>query len=128
MQRLAADLNRLYATTAALHELDFEVDGFSWIDCHDVEQSVVSWLRRARNGQFVVVVVNFTPVPRRGYRLGVPEAGAYREIFNSDSRHYGGGDVGNSGQLQARTQTWMGRPASLELTLPPLGGIVLVRD
>jgi 1,4-alpha-glucan branching enzyme len=88
---------------------------------------VVSWLRYARDGSHVVVVLNFTPVPRHGYRLGVPEGGAWREAFNSDSHHYGGGDVGNEGQLVAGTQSWMGRPASLELTLPPLGGIVLVR-
>ncbi|MDP2795611.1 MAG: 1,4-alpha-glucan branching protein GlgB [Sulfurisoma sp.] len=125
MQRLVGDLNRLYAATPALYDLDFEHSGFSWIDCHDVEQSVVSWLRYARDGSFVVVVLNFTPVPRRGYRLGVPQGGAYRELFNSDSRHYGGGDVGNDGQLIARPHSWMGRPASIELTLPPLGGIVL---
>jgi 1,4-alpha-glucan branching enzyme len=125
MQRLVGDLNRLYAATPALHDLDFEHSGFSWIDCHDVEQSVVSWLRHARDGSYVVVVLNFTPVPRHGYRLGVPEAAAYRELFNSDSRHYGGSDVGNDGQLLARPHGWMGRPASIELTLPPLGGIVL---
>jgi len=130
MLRLVGDLNRLYAATPALHDLDFEHSGFSWIDCHDVEQSVVSWLRQARDGSYVVVVLNFTPVPRKGYRLGVPEACAYREVFNSDSHHYGGGDVGNAGQLVAQPRSWMGRPASIELTLPPLGGIVLapVRD
>jgi 1,4-alpha-glucan branching enzyme len=125
MQRMVGDLNRLYVATPALHDLDFEHTGFSWIDCHDVEQSVVSWLRYARDGSCVVVVLNFTPVPRKGYRLGVPEACAWREVFNSDSRHYGGGDVGNHGQLAAQPRGWMGRPASLELTLPPLGGIVL---
>jgi len=125
MQRLVGDLNRLYAATPALHDLDFEHAGFSWIDCHDVEQSVVSWLRYARDGSFVAVVLNFTPVPRQGYRLGVPEAGSYRELFNSDSSHYGGGDVGNGGSLQAQPIPWMGRPASIQLTLPPLGGVIL---
>jgi len=125
MQRLVADLNRLYAATPALHDLDFEHSGFSWIDCHDVEQSVVSWLRYARDGSFVVVVLNFTPVPRHGYRLGVPAPGSYRELLNSDSRHYGGSDTGNSGELHTMDQSWMGRPAMLELTLPPLGGVML---
>jgi 1,4-alpha-glucan branching enzyme len=125
MQRLAADLNRLYATTPALYDLDFETGGFSWIDCHDVEQSVVSWLRYARDGSFVAVVMNFTPVPRYAYRLGVPQQGNYRELVNSDSRYFGGGDVGNGGLRATEPQSWMGLPASLQLTLPPLGGIVL---
>jgi len=128
IQRLVLDLNRLYAATPALHQLDFESSGFSWVDCHDVEQSVVSWLRHARDGAFAVVVLNFTPVPRHGYRLGVPESGTYRELLNSDSRHYGGGDAGNSGALVAQPHSWMGQPASLQLTLPPLGGIVLIRS
>ncbi len=125
MQRLAADLNRLHVAIPALHELDFVPGGFSWIDCHDVEQSVVSWLRRARDGSCVVVVMNLTPVPRHGYRLGVPHGGAYREFFNSDSRHYGGSDVGNRGTLQTQPQSWMGHADSLELTLPPLAAVML---
>ncbi|WIM04532.1 MAG: 1,4-alpha-glucan branching protein GlgB [Candidatus Nitricoxidivorans perseverans] len=124
-RRLARDLNHLYAELPALHELDFSHEGFEWIDCHDADQSVVSWLRRARDGRFVVCVLNFTPVPRGGYRLGVPHGGDYREIFNSDSRHYGGGDLGNAGRLFATGQSWMGRPASIELTLPPLAAVFL---
>jgi 1,4-alpha-glucan branching enzyme len=125
-QRLVRDLNHLYVGTPALYDQDFVVEGFSWIDCHDADQSVISWLRWARDGSFAVVILNLTPVPRTGYRIGVPRAGEYRECFNSDSRHYGGSDLGNAGVLVASDQTWMGRPASLVLTLPPLAGLVLV--
>ena len=125
VQALARDLNRLYAAESALHDQDFDVGGFSWIDCHDADQSVIAWLRYARNGDFVVVLLNFTPVPRVGYRIGLPQAGPYRELFNSDSRHYGGSDMGNGDGLMAVGESWMGRPASLTLTLPPLSGLVL---
>jgi 1,4-alpha-glucan branching enzyme len=126
VQRLARDLNRLYRSIGALHELDFEGEGFAWIDCHDADQSVVSFVRRARNGSCVVAVLNFTPVPRHAYRIGVPAAGRYREIFNSDSRYYGGSDVGNSGELETVSEPWMGQPAQLELVLPPLAGLILI--
>ena len=112
----------------ALHELDFEQAGFAWIDCHDESQSVVSFVRRARDGSFAVVVLNFTPVPRHGYRIGVPVPGRYREIFNGDSRYYGGGDVGNNGRLEATSAPWMGQPAQLELALPPLAGLIVMLD
>ncbi len=128
MQGLVRDLNRLYAELPALHDQDFSSAGFSWIDCHDADQSVISWLRHARDGSFVVVVLNLTPVPRQGYRIGVPATGNYRELLNSDSHYYGGGDLGNDGVLAATDQSWMGRPASLVLTLPPLAGIVLARN
>ena len=125
VQRLVRDLNRLYRELAPLHQLDFSHEGFSWIDCHDADQSVISWLRYASDGSFVVVVLNLTPVPRTDYRIGVPTAGEYRELLNSDSRYYGGGDLGNHGGLLAQAETWMGRPASLTVTAPPLAGIVL---
>jgi 1,4-alpha-glucan branching enzyme len=125
VQTLVRDLNRLHRERPEFHELDFSGDGFSWIDCHDADQSVVSWLRLARNGSFAAVVCNFTPIPRHGYRIGVPAAGDYEEVLNSDSRHYGGGDLGNSGLLSAGNRPWMGRPASLELTVPPLAVVVL---
>ncbi|MCK9283490.1 MAG: 1,4-alpha-glucan branching protein GlgB [Rhodocyclaceae bacterium] len=124
-QRLAADLNRLYRRLPALYEQDFDAQGFSWIDCHDADQSVVSWLRFARDGRFVAVVLNFTPVPRIGYRIGVPRSGRYVELFNSDSEHYGGSNLGNGNGLMAESQPWMNRPASLQLTVPPLAGIVI---
>ncbi len=129
-QSLVRDLNRLYVAHAALHDQDFDAAGFSWIDCHDADQSIVGWLRYARDGSFVAVMFNFTPVPRVGYRIGLPQAGRYRELLNSDSAYYGGSDVGNGDSLQTTDEPWMGRPASLALTLPPLSGLVLapVRD
>ncbi len=127
VQQMARDLNRLYRSVGALHELDFEQNGFSWVDCHDADQSVVSFIRRARDGCCAIVVLNFTPVPRHAYRIGVPAAGRYREIFNSDSRYYGGSDVGNSGELESVSEPWMGQPAKLELVLPPLAGLILSR-
>ena len=125
IQRLVCDLNRLYRELPPLHQLDFSHEGFSWIDCHDADKSVISWLRHAEDGGFVVVALNLTPVPRADYRIGVPMAGEYRELLNSDSRYYGGSDMGNDGTLLAQPESWMGRPASLTLTLPPLAGIVL---
>jgi len=124
-QALVRDLNRLYRTLPALNQLDFEAKGFSWIDCHDADQSVVSFLRYARDGSFVVVALNFTPVPRYGYRLGTPTPGLYAEILNSDSAYYGGSNVGNGIGVTAVPEPWMGRPASIEVTLPPLAGVIL---
>jgi 1,4-alpha-glucan branching enzyme len=125
VQLLASQLNHLYINEPALHELDFSAEGFQWIDCHDADQSVVSWIRKARDGSHVVVVLNFTPVPRHGYRLGVPLAQDYVELINSDSASYGGGNLGNGGRVGAVAQPWMGFPASVLLTLPPLGALVL---
>ena len=89
---------------------------------------MISYLRFGDDGSFVVVALNFTPVLRHGYCLGVPLAGRYREIFNSDSRHYGGGDLGNGGVTTAISAPCMGRPAQLSLTLPPLSGLILRHD
>ena len=125
---LVSQLNRLYVGEPALHELDFSPEGFQWIDCHDADQSVVSWLRRSRDGRHVVVVLNFTPVPRHDYRLGVPLNGDYLERLNTDSAHYGGSDVGNTGRVRAEPKPWMGFPASLSLTLPPLAALVLLPE
>ena len=125
VQRLSADLNRLYRDLPALHGQDFDSRGFEWIDCHDSEHSVLAWLRWGGDGSCVVVAVNFTPVPQRGYRLGVPRAGRYVELLNSDSTHYGGSDLGNGGALEAVAGEWMGRPANLQITLPPLAAVLL---
>jgi 1,4-alpha-glucan branching enzyme len=125
VRRLVADLNRLYALQPALHNLDFEVEGFSWIDCHDSAQSVLSFIRRA-GPAVAVVVLNFTPLPRFKYRIGVSRAGEWREAFNSDSAYYGGANVGNAGVARTEPHPWMEHPQSLELSLPPLGGIVLL--
>jgi 1,4-alpha-glucan branching enzyme len=123
--RLARDLNRLYRDTPALHELDHAAEGFAWIDCHDAEQSIICFERRSRNGALVIVILNFTPIPRIGYRIGLPLPGAYDEIFNSDSHYYGGGDVGNGTRTEAEARAWMNRPYSASVTIPPLGAIIL---
>ncbi|HEX9195144.1 MAG TPA: 1,4-alpha-glucan branching protein GlgB [Azonexus sp.] len=128
LQRLSGDLNHLYRDTPALYEQDFSGLGFEWIDCHDSEHSVLSWLRWGRDGSFVVVAVNFTPVPQTAYRLGVPQAGRYVEILNSDSAFYGGSNLGNGGALEACEGEWMNRPANLEITIPPLAAVVLRRE
>jgi 1,4-alpha-glucan branching enzyme len=126
VQQLVRDLNGLHRTDAALHELDFDPAGFAWIDCSDWEQSVVSFVRRARDGSdCVVVVCNFTPVPRHGYRLGVPRAGFYREVVNTDAAVYGGGNVGNAGGVHASATPWQGQPHSVVITLPPLAVVFL---
>ena len=124
MQVLVSDLNRLYRERSELHYHDFEHQGFEWIDCHDASQSVLSYIRRDDAG-FLVVVLNFTPVPRHNYRLGVPMAGHYRELFNSDSEYYGGSNVNNGDGVTADPLSWMGRPYSISLDLPPLSGLVL---
>ncbi|MEW7981210.1 MAG: 1,4-alpha-glucan branching protein GlgB [Candidatus Sedimenticola endophacoides] len=128
IRTLISELNRLYWQLPPLHDLDFEGGGFEWIDCHDASQSTLSYQRKARDGSFVVVVLNFTPVPRENYRIGVPQPGRYREILNSDSSHYDGGNIGNAGLAQSEGIAWMGQAQSLELTLPPLGAIVLQRE
>ncbi len=119
-----SDLNHLYKTRTELHQRSFSSDGFEWIDCHDSTQSVISYLRSSEDG-FVLVILNFTPTPREGYRLGVPSPGRYREIFNSDSTYYGGSNTGNPLPLESVDSPWMNRPHSIELTLPPLGAIIL---
>jgi len=124
LQKLVSDLNQLYRRLPALHTHDFEPNGFDWIDCHDSQQSVISFIRKTGD-QFVIVVLNFTPVVRNGYRIGVPVAGTYHEIFNSDSTYYHGSNVGNGGELHSDSTAWMGRPNSLSLSLPPLGAVVL---
>ena len=127
VQQCMRDLGRLYRDLPELHDLDFDQGGFSWVDCHDTDQSVLVFERRARNGDFAIIALNFTPLPRHGYRIGVPAPGRYREAFNSDSEYYGGSNVGN-GEIDAERAPWMGRPCSLAMTLPPAGGIILRRD
>ena len=128
VQHCQRDLNRLYRHLPQLHELDFNHDGFAWIDCHDADQSVLSYLRRDRQGRAVICAFNFTPIPRDGYRIGCPAGGLWREIFNSDSEWYGGSNAGNGAGLLAEEQPWMGFGHSLVITLPPLAGIILSLD
>ncbi|MEN8213123.1 MAG: 1,4-alpha-glucan branching protein GlgB [Pseudomonadota bacterium] len=124
VSRLVADLNHLYRESPALYYHDFDSQGFQWIDCTDREQSVISFLRHGPEGS-LVVIFNFTPVPRETYRIGVPAAAAYREILNSDSDQYGGSGKGNSGVITTDAVAYMGFEQSIELTLPPLAGLIL---
>jgi 1,4-alpha-glucan branching enzyme len=120
------DLNHLYRSEPALHELDFSRDGFSWIDFHDWEQSIISFIRKSEStNEAILIVCNFTAVPRYDYRVGVPEGGFWRELLNSDSEIYEGSDCGNSGGLEASPMRFQGRDYSLSLTLPPLGILFL---
>lgn len=129
IQTLVRDLNRLYCGTPALHQHDCEPEGFEWIEANDSDNSVLAFLRRGFDReQCVVVVSNFTPVPRHGYRIGVPAPGWYRERINSDAEIYGGGNIGNGGGVDAEPVEWHGRPWSLCLTLPPLATLILERQ
>jgi 1,4-alpha-glucan branching enzyme len=120
------DLNRLHAAAPALHEQDHDPAGFEWIDVHDVDQSVVSFQRRGKaDGAVVVVIANFTPVPRHDYRIGMPIAGAWREALNSDAKQYGGSGVVNTGVLPTEPVPRHGHAHSLALTLPPLAAVYL---
>jgi 1,4-alpha-glucan branching enzyme len=126
IQKLVADLNALYRREPALYEQDFHGHGFEWIDCQSATDSVLVYMRKARNpNDFVVVACNFTPVVRYDYRIGVPQGGWYQEIFNSDSEYYGGSNVGNGPGLAAQQTGHHGRPFSLSVQIPPLGVTVL---
>jgi 1,4-alpha-glucan branching enzyme len=125
LQRLVKALNRLYAEQRPLHQYDFDSRGFEWIDYHDVENSVLVYQRKS-DDEFLVIALNLTPTPRTGYRIGVPKAGAYHELLNSDADYFGGSNVVNaSGSIMAEENPWMNHPYSLTVTLPPLAGIIL---
>lgn len=128
IQRLVRDLNLLYGSQPALHQLDCESRGFEWLVANDSDHSVLAWLRRADDGAPVMVVSNLTPEPRHGYRIGMPDGHTrWREILNTDSRHYGGRDLGNGNRvLHTHSEFAHGRPRSLHLTLPPLSTLFLV--
>jgi 1,4-alpha-glucan branching enzyme len=134
MQRWVRDLNHFYRSERAASELDFEGDGFQWLDADDAWNSVLSFVRRSRSDlpnkpcEELLVVCNFTPVVRHNYRLGVPHVGFWRELLNSDAHVYGGSGVGNMGGAQSAPVPFHGRPHSLNLTLPPLGMIVLKHE
>ena len=126
VQDWVRDLNRVLREQPALHQVDFDHTGFEWIDCSDFEGSVVSFIRRAHNpADFVVVAVNFTPIPRHAYVIGVPEPGPYVELLNSDAEVYGGSNLGNAGVIQSEPVPAHGRPHRLSLTLPPLACLIL---
>jgi 1,4-alpha-glucan branching enzyme len=123
-----ADLNRCYRDHPALHQIDGDPAGFSWIDCHDADASVLAYLRRGKDPMDnVVVACNFTPVPRHGYRLGVPADGFWQEILNSDAENYGGSGQGNLGGVTAQPIGCHGHQQSIDVTLPPLGMVVFAR-
>jgi 1,4-alpha-glucan branching enzyme len=130
LQRWVEDLNRTYRDLPALHELDTHVDGFEWIDCCDTEHSIVSLIRKSKSNpeQFVAVALNFTPVPRHNYAIGVPAGGFWREVLNSDARLYGGSGQGNMGGVAAAPIPLHGRRWSVNLTLPPLGAVFLMNE
>jgi len=125
LQKYVSDLNRILRSEPAMYRMDFDHHGFEWIDFHDTDASVISFLRWSGNpDDFLVFVFNFTPVPRYGYRIGVPRSGFYRELLNSDSAFYGGSNLGNLGGVPADLQPCHNRPYSLSLTLPPLSALV----
>ena len=123
------ELNRLYQNEPALSALDCDPGGFSWIDCHDSDNSVISFMRRSHFGEDTLVFVcNFTPVPRHGYRVGVPEAGEYYEVLNSDDTRYGGSGLLNSQPMPSGPIYWQSCPHSILLTLAPLSTTILKRQ
>jgi 1,4-alpha-glucan branching enzyme len=118
-------LNELYRREPALYQVDFHWEGFEWIDFHDVENSILSFIRRGKNpNDYLVFACNFTPAPHNGYRIGFPEPGWHVEVFNSDSELFGGSNMGNGGGVMAESKPSHGRVASAELVLPPLGVVV----
>jgi len=124
VKKLVGDLNELYRTHSSLHRYDFEPHGFEWLECNDTEQSVLSYIRRS-DDETIIVILNFTPVARGYYRIGLPESGTFEEIMNSDSEYYAGSNVSNGVNINSEEISWMDRPHSISLKLPPLGGIVL---
>jgi 1,4-alpha-glucan branching enzyme len=126
VQALTRDLNHLLRSEPALHQLDTDPAGFEWVDANDTDHSVFTWLRRGTDGRDVVLVAcNFTPVPRHDYLVGVPHAGFWREVLNTDAPAYGGGGLGNLGGAHTTDIPWHGRLQSLSLMLPPLAVVVL---
>ena len=126
MQRYSRDLNRFYNDQPAFWQVDFDWRGFEWIDCSDVDHSILVFARRAKNGRdFIVVVSSFTPEVHYDYRIGVPEAGTYQEVFNSDDTRYGGSGVSAGGEFHTADIPWHNRPQSIALAIPPLATVYL---
>jgi 1,4-alpha-glucan branching enzyme len=129
MQTLIRDLNRVYRSYPALHVKDCDPGGFQWIDHEDNQQSILSWIRRGgEHDAEIAVICNMTPVERGGYRIGLPSAGRWREIINTDADVYGGAGKGNMGAIHATEQPWQGQPASAEMLLPALSTSIFVKD
>jgi 1,4-alpha-glucan branching enzyme len=126
LQSMVRELNKLYQSEPAMYQVDFHYTGFEWIDCHDVDNSIISFVRRALDSNdFLVFVCNFTPLPRPNYRIGVPEKCTYVEIFNSDAEAFGGTGTSNGGRVDADVFEQHNRPNSIQLSLPPLGVLIL---
>jgi 1,4-alpha-glucan branching enzyme len=126
VKKILSDLNRLYDQHPSLHQLDNDPAGFEWLDANDSEQSVLSFIRHAKEGDHpVIALFNFTPVVRHNYRVGAPLSGWWDEIFNSDASEYGGSGQGNLGGIEAAPVPYHGRRHSLNVTLPPLGCVFL---
>jgi 1,4-alpha-glucan branching enzyme len=119
-------LNRLYVTEPALFERDFTPDGFRWIDASDVESNVLAFLRISEHGRPLACIANLSPVPRRGYRIGLPSGGVWQELLNTDLTDFAGSGVGNGRRITTRDEGWHGLPSSVDLTLPPLAVLWLV--
>ena len=126
LQRFVKDLNTLYCQEHCLNQIDFRYSGFEWIDFHDADSSIITFLRKTQHpGDIVILACNFTPIVREDYRVGVPFAGLYRELLNTDSECYGGSNTGNLGGVHTESFPWNDRPYSLNMTLPPLGAVIL---
>jgi 1,4-alpha-glucan branching enzyme len=128
VQRLSRDLNRVYRSSAALWQLDTDPEGFAWIDANDALGNVLSFLRFSESGEVVACIANFSAMPHENYRVGLPSAGNWREVLNTDAVVYGGSGVGNHGLISAVAEPWHGRPASARLTLPPLAVLWLAPE
>jgi 1,4-alpha-glucan branching enzyme len=124
LQRWVGDLNAVYRTETSLHELDSEPSGFEWVQIDDASQSTLSYLRRSRSGDSVLVAINLTPVPRHDHVLGVPEGGVWQEVLNSDSAFYGGSGIGNLGGITAVSEPWGSFSHRVAVTLPPLACVI----
>ena len=128
VQSLVRDLNAVLRAHPALYELDFDHEGFWWLEPNDADNNVFAFARVGHDDALVVVVMNLAPVPRHGYRLGLPRAGRWREALNTDAAAYGGSDVGNASGIESEPVAWHNQPQSAELSIPPLGVLYLVPD
>jgi 1,4-alpha-glucan branching enzyme len=126
LQKFVMDLNRIYQSEPALYEEDFHYQGFEWIDFRDSDNSIISFMRKAKDhDDLLIIVCNFTPLPRPGYRIGVTKNSYYKEILNSDSQIYWGSNMGNAGGVNADKFPWHAKPYSINITIPPLSVVIL---
>ena len=124
MKKFMGELNKVYKENKAFYEIDFSSEGFEWIDFRDSDNSIISFARKSKDSdEIVVCAFNFTPVVRKNYRIGVPKQGYYTEIFNTDAVDYWGSNVGNYGGVRSEELAWQGKSNSINITLPPLGGV-----